>query len=285
SANCMIDTWGWTPSAQAYDSSLCTTAAIAGSGSTMPAGAYIIRPRLGVSCTVAPATLPVPDSDLTATATTPPDGFIPIATRLLKCSVVISGISTWATVPVETRNCWSRVGAMLGAVADSVSVVLAGTSRLNAPVLSTVACSPEVRTVTVAPATGAPVVSRTWPVTVARSVPVVGVSGAVWTIWFSAQPASEAITTTSEATGVLMNGPSYCTGNADLMAVDRLAATADQIAIALEGFHALVQVGVRSWVRRAPTGGRTSSRRSRWGVRRDRREHPIATCARTSGLR
>src|SRR5215468_9682165 len=171
-----------------------------------------MRPRLGVSWTVAPATLPEPDSDLTATATTPPEGFMPIATRLLKWSVVISGISTWAVVPVETRNCWSRVGAMLGALADSVSVVLAGTSRVKAPVLSTVVCSPEVRTVTVVPATGAPVVSRTWPVTVARSVPVVGVSGAVWVTWFSAQPASEAITTTKGATEFLMDGETLLHG-------------------------------------------------------------------------
>src|SRR5262249_39561348 len=118
----------------------------------------------------------------------------------------------WAVVPVETRNCWSRVGAMLGAVADSVRVVLAGTSRGNAPVLSTVACSPEVRTVTVAPATGAPGGSRTWPVTGARSVPVVGVSGAVWFTWLSAQPASEAITTTNGATEFLMDGQALLHG-------------------------------------------------------------------------
>src|SRR5262245_47439813 len=168
--SCMIDTWGCTPTAQAYDSSSCTTdgmtVAIAGSGSAMPVpvGAYITRPRLGVSSTVAPATLPAPDIDLSATATTPPAGFAPIATRLLKWSVVTIGISTTAFASGETRNCCSNVGAMPGAVADRVSVVLAGTSRVNTPVLSDVACSPEVRTITAAPATGAPLGSRTWPV-------------------------------------------------------------------------------------------------------------------------
>jgi hypothetical protein len=66
---------------------------------------------------------------------------------------------------------------MPDAVADRVSVVFAETSSVNAPALSAVACSPDVRTVTVAPAMGAPLVSTTWPVTVARSVPMVGVSG------------------------------------------------------------------------------------------------------------
>jgi hypothetical protein len=84
---------------------------------------------------------------------------------------------------------------MLGADAARVSVVFAGTSRVNAPVLSVVACSPDVRTATVAPATGAPAVSTTWPVTFARSFSTVGVSGAVWVTWFSAQPAREATTT------------------------------------------------------------------------------------------
>src|SRR3954469_23797249 len=225
----MIEPGGWTPSAQADDApcpNTGTTPAIAGSGSDIPApaGAYIMRPRLGVSWTVAPAALTEPDSDLTATATTPPVGFMPIATRLLKWSPVMRGISTWAVVPAETRNCWSSVGAMVGAVAESVSVVLAGTSRVNAPVESTVACSPELRTVTVAPATGAPAVSRTWPETVARSLPVVGVSGAVWVTWDSAQPASEAITTANGATRFITDGP-YCTGNAGVIAIDRCSAT------------------------------------------------------------
>src|ERR1700733_12852065 len=130
----MIDTWGWTPSAQAYDSSPWATdsrtAAIAGSGSAIPApvAAYITRPRLGVSSTVAPPTLPAPDSDLSAPATTPPEGLVPIATRVLKWSLVITGISTAAVAAGETRNCWRSVGAMVGAVAARVSVVFAGTS-------------------------------------------------------------------------------------------------------------------------------------------------------------
>src|ERR1700733_842733 len=199
----MIDTWGWTPSAQAYDSSPWATdgrtAAIAGSGSAIPApvAGYITRPRLGVSSTVAPPTLPAPDSDFIATATTPPEGFMPIATRVLKWSLVTIGSSTEALAPGETRNCWSSVGAMLGAEAARVSVVFAGTSRENAPVRSVVVCSPEVRTATVAPATGAPLVSRTWPVTVARSLATVGVSGAVWATWSSAHAASEATSTTT----------------------------------------------------------------------------------------
>jgi hypothetical protein len=123
-----------------------------------------------------------------------------MATRVLKWSAVISGISMEALAPVETRNCWTRVGAILGAVAARVSVVLAGTSSVNAPVLSTVACSPDERMATVAPATGAPVASRTWPVTVARSFPVVGVSGALWTTRLSAQPAREVRTTANQVT-------------------------------------------------------------------------------------
>jgi hypothetical protein len=168
--------------------------AIAGSGSAIPVpvAAYITRPRLGVSSTVAPARLPYPDIDLSATATTPPIGLAPIPTRLLKWSLVTIGSSTIALAPGETRNCCSSVGAMFGAVADKVSVVFAGTSRVNAPVLSDVACSPEARTVTVAPATGAPLGSRTWPVTLARSLPTVGVSGAVWVTRLSAQPVTEA---------------------------------------------------------------------------------------------
>src|SRR4051795_6474562 len=122
----MIDTWGWTPTAHAYESSPRTTvgrtAAIAGSGSVIPAPAavYITRPRLGVSRTVAPATLPEPDSDFSATATTPPAGLAPRATRLLKWSLVITGISTTALASGETRNCCSSVGAMLGADAARV---------------------------------------------------------------------------------------------------------------------------------------------------------------------
>src|ERR1044071_8007539 len=158
----MMETWGWTPSAQAYDSSPWPTvgamAAIAGSGSTMPTPVevYITRPRLGVSWTVAPATLPAPESDFIATATTPPEGFMPIAARVLKWSVVTMGISTAAAAPGETRNCWSRVGAMPAAVVARVRVVLAGTSRVKAPVLSVVVWSPKVRTVTAAPAAGGP---------------------------------------------------------------------------------------------------------------------------------
>src|SRR5205814_8624336 len=69
SASCMIDTCGCTPTAHAYASSPRTTATIDGSGSaiSMLAGAYITRPRVGVSSTVAPATLPEPDSDFSAT--------------------------------------------------------------------------------------------------------------------------------------------------------------------------------------------------------------------------
>src|SRR6185436_19853117 len=110
SVSCMIDTWGCTPSAQAYDSPpgavAGTTVAIAGSGSAMLAlvGAYITRPRFGVRATVPPAALPVPDSDRSATATTPPAGLAPIATRVLKWSVVTTGISTEALAPGETRN-------------------------------------------------------------------------------------------------------------------------------------------------------------------------------------
>src|SRR5215470_10701104 len=134
SESCMIDTCGCTPSAQAYDSPPWATATIDGSGSAMSAVAgYITRPRLGVSSTVAPATLPVPDIDLTATATTPPEGLEPIATRLLKCSLVTMAISTDALVPGETMSCWSREGAMVGALAASVSVVFAATSRENSP--------------------------------------------------------------------------------------------------------------------------------------------------------
>src|ERR1044071_6992356 len=141
SASCMIDTWGCTPSAHAYWSSLCTTIAIAGSGSAIPApvAAYITRPRLGVSSTVAPARLPDPDIDFSATATTPPVGLVPLPTRLLQWSLVTIGTSTVALIPGETMNCCNSVGAMFGAVAESVSVVFAGTSRLNAAVLSATA--------------------------------------------------------------------------------------------------------------------------------------------------
>src|ERR1044071_342323 len=181
----MMETWGCTPSAQAYDSSPWPTvgamAAIAGSGSAMPTPeeVYMTRPRLGVSRTVAPATLPAPESDFMATATTPPAGFMPMAARGLKWSVVTIGIWAAALALGETRNCWSRVGAIPGAVVGRVRVVLAGTSREKAPVESVVVWSPQVRTGTAGPATGAPLRSRTWPVTVARSLAVVGVSGAV----------------------------------------------------------------------------------------------------------
>ena len=84
---------------------------------------------------------------------------------------------------------------MLGAVAASVRVVFAGTSSVNAPLLSAVACSPEDRTDTVAPATAIPRVSTIRPVTVARSLATVGVSGAVSGGASTAQPTSEATTT------------------------------------------------------------------------------------------
>src|SRR5215470_4200502 len=83
----------------------------------------------------------------------------------------------------DIRNCCTSVVAMLGAVAVSVSVVFAGTSRLNAPVASVVACVSIDRSATVAPTSGTPATSTTRPVTVARSVLVVGVSGNVPTGW------------------------------------------------------------------------------------------------------
>src|ERR1043165_7804332 len=118
----MIETCGCTPSAHAYESLPGTTAAIDGSGSAIPmlVGAYITRPRFGVSSTVAPATLPEPDSDFRATTTTPPDGVPPIATRRWKCSLVTIGISTAPLEPGETMSCCSSVGAMFGAAAASV---------------------------------------------------------------------------------------------------------------------------------------------------------------------
>src|ERR1041384_5596295 len=153
----MMVTWGWTPRAQAYEPAP-GAAAMAGSGSVMPSlvEGYMTRPRLGVSSTVAPPRLPVPGIDLRATATTPPAGLCPMAASCLKWSVVTIEISTAALAEGETMSCWRRVGAMLGAEAARGRGVLAGAAREKAPVASVMACSPEARTATVGPATGAP---------------------------------------------------------------------------------------------------------------------------------
>src|ERR1043166_6921070 len=91
-----------------------------------PVAGYITRPRSGVSSTVAPATEPEPESDLSAVTTTPPAGFPPIAIRLLKWSPVTIAISTEARAPGETIICCRRGGAMLGAGAAMGRGVLAG---------------------------------------------------------------------------------------------------------------------------------------------------------------
>ena len=75
---------------------------------------------------------------------------------------------------IEPRMLRERLRrAFLG---GDVTEAAAFVDAVNAPALSAVACSPDVRTVTVAPATGAPLGSSTWPVTVARSFPMTGVS-------------------------------------------------------------------------------------------------------------
>src|ERR1041384_305523 len=196
----MMVTWGWTPRAQAYEPAP-GAAAMAGSGSVMPSVVEgdMTRPRLGVSSTVAPPRLPVPDMDLRGAGTTPPAGLWPMAASCLKWSAVTIEISMAALAEGETMSCWRRVGAMLGAEAARVSVVLAGTSREKAPEASVMACSPEARTATVAPAMATPRASTTWPETVARSLATDGVSGAASGATLSAQAVRAAATRTKPA--------------------------------------------------------------------------------------